>query len=42
MQGLVKSSTVKMKNAKPLEPWIPVANEFKPKGKSTLIELIML
>jgi hypothetical protein len=33
LSGIVKSQTIKLKNAKPLEPWRPSAASFSPAGK---------
>ena len=33
LNGIVKTQTIKLKNAKPLEPWRPSAADFKTSGK---------
>lgn len=35
LQAIVKSQTIKLKNAKPIEPWRPAAQNFDPNRKST-------
>ena len=33
LQGIVKSQSIKLKNAKPIEPWRPAASNFDPSCK---------